>query len=168
MKGPNATSAPAAERGTVGRPRLLSQSLQVAEPVGEAARGAQSSIISIRSTWETCKRCVCPGTRFAPARPSSLINSGTRPTRRGRRKASTTTSSISSVCSAALLRATKSMYASWITGLGSSTCFGRRLLAARLLAPCALPRTNPGNRLLYKRVNGPYRIDSPSILRPFG
>ena len=29
---------------------------------------------------------------------------------------------------------------------------------ARLLALCALPRTNPGNRLLYKRVNGPYRL----------
>ena len=29
---------------------------------------------------------------------------------------------------------------------------------ARLLALCALPRTNPGNRLLYKRVNGPYKL----------
>ena len=29
---------------------------------------------------------------------------------------------------------------------------------ARLLALCSLPRSNPGNRLLYKRVNGPYRL----------
>ena len=28
---------------------------------------------------------------------------------------------------------------------------------ARLMALCSLPRTNPGNRLLYRRVNGPYR-----------
>ena len=26
---------------------------------------------------------------------------------------------------------------------------------ARMLALCSLPRTNPGNRLQYKRVNGP-------------
>ena len=29
---------------------------------------------------------------------------------------------------------------------------------ARLLALCSLPRTNPGNRLQYKRVNGPYKL----------
>ena len=29
---------------------------------------------------------------------------------------------------------------------------------ARMMALCSLPRTNPGNRLLYKRVNGPYRL----------
>ena len=29
---------------------------------------------------------------------------------------------------------------------------------ARLLALCSLPRTNPGNRLQYKRVNGPYQL----------
>ena len=29
---------------------------------------------------------------------------------------------------------------------------------ARLLGLCALPRTNPGNRLQYKRVNGPYKL----------
>ena len=29
---------------------------------------------------------------------------------------------------------------------------------ARLLALCTLPRTNPGNRLQYKRVNGPYKL----------
>ena len=27
---------------------------------------------------------------------------------------------------------------------------------ARLLALCSLPRTNPGNRIQYRRVNGPY------------
>ena len=27
---------------------------------------------------------------------------------------------------------------------------------ARLLALCSLPRSNPGDRLQYKRVNGPY------------
>ena len=29
---------------------------------------------------------------------------------------------------------------------------------ARLLALCSLPRSNPGNRLQYKRVNGPYKL----------
>ena len=29
---------------------------------------------------------------------------------------------------------------------------------ARLLALCSLPRTNPGDRLQYKRVNGPYKL----------
>ena len=29
---------------------------------------------------------------------------------------------------------------------------------ARLLVLCSLPRTNPGNRLQYKRVNGPYKL----------
>ena len=29
---------------------------------------------------------------------------------------------------------------------------------ARLLTLCSLPRTNPGNRLQYKRVNGPYTL----------
>ena len=29
---------------------------------------------------------------------------------------------------------------------------------ARLLALCSLPRTNPGNRLQYKRVNGPFKL----------
>ena len=29
---------------------------------------------------------------------------------------------------------------------------------ARLLALCSLPRSNPGNRLQYKRVNGPYTL----------
>ena len=29
---------------------------------------------------------------------------------------------------------------------------------ARMMALCSLPRTNPGNRLQYKRVNGPYTL----------
>ena len=29
---------------------------------------------------------------------------------------------------------------------------------ARMLALCSLPRTNPGNRLQYKRVNGPFTL----------
>ena len=29
---------------------------------------------------------------------------------------------------------------------------------ARLLTLCSLPRTNPGDRLQYKRVNGPYTL----------
>ena len=29
---------------------------------------------------------------------------------------------------------------------------------ARLMALCGLPRTNPGNWLQYKRVNGPYKL----------
>ena len=29
---------------------------------------------------------------------------------------------------------------------------------ARLLALCSLPRTNPGDRLQYKRQNGPYKL----------
>ena len=29
---------------------------------------------------------------------------------------------------------------------------------ARLMALCSLPRTNPGNRLQYRRVNGPYTL----------
>ena len=29
---------------------------------------------------------------------------------------------------------------------------------ARLLALCSLPRSNPGNRTQYKRVNGPYTL----------
>ena len=29
---------------------------------------------------------------------------------------------------------------------------------ARTMALCSLPRTNPGNRHQYKRVNGPYKL----------
>ena len=28
----------------------------------------------------------------------------------------------------------------------------------RTMALCSLPRSNPGNRLQYKRVNGPYKL----------
>ena len=42
---------------------------------------------------------------------------------------------------------------------------------ARLLALCSLPRTNPGRRLQYKRVNGPYTLIMTTVGRtglPFG
>ena len=29
---------------------------------------------------------------------------------------------------------------------------------ARMMALCSLPRSNPGNRLQYKRVNGPFKL----------
>ena len=37
---------------------------------------------------------------------------------------------------------------------------------ARMMALCSLPRTNPGNRLLYRRVNGPYRPCMQAGRRP--
>ena len=42
---------------------------------------------------------------------------------------------------------------------------------ARLLVLCSLPRTNPSNQLLYKRVNGPYRLymqAGPETKLPYG
>ena len=42
---------------------------------------------------------------------------------------------------------------------------------ARLLVLCSLPRTNPGNRTQYKRVNGPYTLimfSSGETKLPFG
>ena len=42
---------------------------------------------------------------------------------------------------------------------------------ARLLALCNLPRTNPGNRKVYKRVNGPYTLGMTAGINtklPFG
>ena len=42
---------------------------------------------------------------------------------------------------------------------------------ARLMALCSLPRTNPDDQLLYKRVNGPYRLymqAGPENKLPFG
>ena len=42
---------------------------------------------------------------------------------------------------------------------------------ARLLALCSLPRSNPGTRLQYKRVNGPYTLimySSGEYKLPFG
>ena len=41
----------------------------------------------------------------------------------------------------------------------------------RTMALCSLPRTNPGNRLQYKRVNGPYRLymqAGPETKLPYG
>ena len=41
----------------------------------------------------------------------------------------------------------------------------------RLLALCSLPRTNPGNQIRYKRINGPYRLymtAGPETRLPFG
>ena len=35
---------------------------------------------------------------------------------------------------------------------------GERGFMARMMALCSLPRSNPGNRLQYKRVNGPYTL----------
>ena len=42
---------------------------------------------------------------------------------------------------------------------------------ARMMVLCSLPRTNPGNRHQYKRVNGPYRLymqAGPETKLPFG
>ena len=42
---------------------------------------------------------------------------------------------------------------------------------ARLLALCTLPRTNPGDRTQYKRVNGPYTLImscSGAVKLPYG
>ena len=42
---------------------------------------------------------------------------------------------------------------------------------ARLMALCSLPRTNPGRRLQYKRVNGPYTLGMSAGINnklPFG
>ena len=40
----------------------------------------------------------------------------------------------------------------------ASEAHSDRGFMARLLALCSLPRTNPGNRKEYKRVNGPYTL----------
>ena len=41
----------------------------------------------------------------------------------------------------------------WASGADSDMGF-----MSRMIALCSLPRTNPGNRLQYKRVNGPYTL----------
>ena len=46
---------------------------------------------------------------------------------------------------------------------GGPACCGQRTdpdlgFMARMMALCSLPRTNPGNRLQYKRVNGPWPV----------
>ena len=46
----------------------------------------------------------------------------------------------------------------------NQTCFGQRRkdpdlgFMARMMALCSLPRTNTGDRIRYKRVNGPYTL----------
>ena len=42
--------------------------------------------------------------------------------------------------------------------LGASEADPEMGFMARLMALCSLPRTNPGNRHQYKRVNGPYKL----------
>ena len=55
--------------------------------------------------------------------------------------------------------------------VGASEADPDRGFMARMMALCSLPRTNPGNRLQYKRVNGPYTlhmIAGGSNKLPFG
>ena len=42
--------------------------------------------------------------------------------------------------------------------VGASEADPDRGFMARMMALCSLPRTNPGNRLQYKRVNGPFTL----------
>ena len=42
--------------------------------------------------------------------------------------------------------------------VGASEADPDRGFMARTMALCSLPRTNPGNRHQYKRVNGPYKL----------
>ena len=55
--------------------------------------------------------------------------------------------------------------------VGASEADPERGFMARTMALCSLPRSNPGNQLLYKRVNGPYRLymqAGPETKLPFG
>ena len=55
--------------------------------------------------------------------------------------------------------------------VGASEADPERGFMARLMALCSLPRTNPGNRLQYKRVNGPYTLGMTAGINtklPFG
>ena len=55
--------------------------------------------------------------------------------------------------------------------VGASEANPERGFMARMMALCSLPRTNPGNRLQYKRVNGPYKLimySSGETKLPFG
>ena len=55
--------------------------------------------------------------------------------------------------------------------VGASEADPERGFMARMMALCSLPRTNPGNRLQYKRVNGPYKLimySSGETKLPFG
>ena len=47
--------------------------------------------------------------------------------------------------------------------VGASEADPDRGFMARLMALCSLPRTNPGNRKEYKRVNGPYTLYMTAI-----
>ena len=42
--------------------------------------------------------------------------------------------------------------------VGASEADPDRGFMARTMALCSLPRSNPGNRFQYKRVNGPYKL----------
>ena len=42
--------------------------------------------------------------------------------------------------------------------VGASEADPDRGFMARMMALCSLPRTNPGDQLQYKRVNGPYKL----------
>ena len=42
--------------------------------------------------------------------------------------------------------------------VGASEADPDRGFMARMMALCSLPRTNPGNRIQYRRVNGPYKL----------
>ena len=55
--------------------------------------------------------------------------------------------------------------------VGASEADPDRGFMARMMVLCSLPRTNPGNRHQYKRVNGPYRLymqAGPETKLPFG
>ena len=60
-------------------------------------------------------------------------------------------------------------------GTQGSVCADRSMsergFMTRMMVLCSLPRTNPGNRKEYKRVNGPYRLymqAGPETKLPFG
>ena len=42
--------------------------------------------------------------------------------------------------------------------VGASEADPERGFMARMMVLCSLPRSNPGNRHQYKRVNGPYKL----------
>ena len=55
--------------------------------------------------------------------------------------------------------------------VGASEADPDRGFMARTMALCSLPRSNPGNRLQYKRVNGPFTLimySSGETKLPFG
>ena len=55
--------------------------------------------------------------------------------------------------------------------VGASEADPDRGFMARMMVLCSLPRTNPGNRLQHKRVNGPYSLIMTAVGKtklPFG